>query len=174
MNIRINKLLSDLGLGSRREVEQLVRDGRVTINGLRATLSDVVEQEDTVLLDDEELPVEDIMREYIAEQKMRIAEQLVGNRLGDSYYDDEPAPLKTNKRQRPQQGKGFAKTRPNKAPGRPAKFKKHEEDEGAAKKKDFAKKKKPRTTRDRSSDEGYSYDDGPHRPYHAPHKKKRY
>ena len=78
MNIRINKLLSDVGLGSRREVEQLVLDGRVAINGQRAKLTDQVEEEDIVTLDGDELPVEDIMREYVAEQKMRIAEQLAG------------------------------------------------------------------------------------------------
>ena len=50
MNIRINKLLSDVGLGSRREVEQLVLDGRVAINGQRAKLTDQVEEEDLSLI----------------------------------------------------------------------------------------------------------------------------
>lgn len=90
MNIRINKLLSDVGLGSRREVEQLVLDGRVAINGQRAKLTDQVEEEDIVTLDGDELPVEDIMREYVAEQKMRIAEQLAGMSLSDDFIGEDP------------------------------------------------------------------------------------
>lgn len=89
MDIRINKLLSDMGLGSRREVEQYVNEGRVAINGRKAKLSDHVEEEDFVTLDGEELPVEDIMREYVAEQKIRIAEQLAGYSLDDEFESEK-------------------------------------------------------------------------------------
>ena len=75
MNVRINKLLSDTGLGSRREVEALIEEGRVWINGDRAELSDVVSEDDVVELDGEELPVRDLLRDMAAEQKQRIAEQ---------------------------------------------------------------------------------------------------
>lgn len=131
MNIRINKLLSDVGLGSRREVEQLVLDGRVAINGQRAKLTDQVEEEDIVTLDGDELPVEDIMREYVAEQKMRIAEQLAGMSLSDDFIGEDPYVSSTPKRK--QMGKkvpyvGGGKVA-GKGVGKPSKFKKFEDEE---------------------------------------------
>ena len=42
MSLRINKLLSDAGIGSRREVEKYIVAGRVTLNGERAELTDIV------------------------------------------------------------------------------------------------------------------------------------
>lgn len=86
MNVRINKLLSETGLGSRREVEDLILEGRVWINGERAELSDTVSEGDIVELDGEELPVEDLLRDIAAEQKARIAQQ-GAVRIGREYYD---------------------------------------------------------------------------------------
>ena len=62
MSLRINKLLSDAGIGSRREVEKYIVAGRVTLNGERAELTDIVVEDDIVTLDGEELPVNDILR----------------------------------------------------------------------------------------------------------------
>lgn len=75
MKLRINKLISDAGLGSRREVEDYIRQGRVKINGKRATLSDVVGENDEVLLDDVDLPIRDLIREHIALEKLEAQER---------------------------------------------------------------------------------------------------
>lgn len=75
MKLRINKLLSDAGIGSRRDVEQLIRDGRVIINGREAGLTDVVGADDEVLLDDMDLPVADLIREAEFEQTLRAEEE---------------------------------------------------------------------------------------------------
>lgn len=69
MSVRINKLLSDAGLGSRREVEKYVVEGRVELNGERAELSDIVVEDDIVTLDGEELPVNDILREVLSMER---------------------------------------------------------------------------------------------------------
>ena len=66
MSLRINKLLSDAGIGSRREVEKYIVAGRVTLNGERAELTDIVVEDDIVTLDGEELPVNDILREALS------------------------------------------------------------------------------------------------------------
>lgn len=101
MNIRINKLLSEAGLGSRREVESLVTAGHVQINGRLAQLSDTVEEDDVVLLYGEELPVADLVRDIVAEQRYEQAAQGGRYRVGGLDYfdvDDEPV--------RPRQKKG--------------------------------------------------------------------
>lgn len=73
MQIRINKLISESGLGSRREAEAYVTEGRIYINGKRASLSDKVCEKDTVLLDDVELPVAELIQELSAAEAYRKA-----------------------------------------------------------------------------------------------------
>ncbi len=63
--IRINKFISESGFCSRRDADQLITDGRVTINGEIATLGSRVAEGDKVKIDGEILqfvPME--MREY--------------------------------------------------------------------------------------------------------------
>lgn len=146
MNIRINKLLSDVGLGSRREVEKLVIDGRVTINRRRAILSDVVEESDIVELDGEELPVEEILREYLAEQKTRIAEQLAGMHFNNDFFDEESdysggkvQPFGSAK------GKSGVKNKSSFRGGKPARFRKFDDEE------DFRREKQAHSQKGRGS-----------------------
>lgn len=49
--IRINKFFTEHGITSRRGADRLIEDGRVTINGRRAVLGDVVSPRDRVELD---------------------------------------------------------------------------------------------------------------------------
>lgn len=70
MKLRINKLLSDAGLGSRRDVEEFILEGRVLVNGQRATLSSSVSEEDEVLFDGVDLPTKDLVREHFALEKV--------------------------------------------------------------------------------------------------------
>ena len=136
MNVRINKFLSDTGLGSRREVESLIEEGRVWINGDRAELSDVVSEDDVVELDGEELPVRDLLRDMAAEQKQRIAEQ-ASVRIGREYIDvdeDNDRSYRTRPKntgaKKDRRTDGFAPMgKPKTVGGRPAKFRKDREDE---------------------------------------------
>ncbi|MDO4692910.1 MAG: S4 domain-containing protein [Porphyromonadaceae bacterium] len=75
MKLRINKLISDAGLGSRRDVEEFIKAGRVRINGKRARLGDMVEATDVVLFDEVDLPVKDLMREHASLEKIQARER---------------------------------------------------------------------------------------------------
>ncbi len=56
--IRLQKLLAAAGIGSRRAVEEWIREGRVTIGGRRAQLGDRAGQADDVRLDGRRLRLE--------------------------------------------------------------------------------------------------------------------
>jgi 23S rRNA pseudouridine2604 synthase len=55
--MRINKFISDSGKASRRGADKLIADGRVMINGKRATIGSQVEPGDTVLVNGEQIRV---------------------------------------------------------------------------------------------------------------------
>ncbi|HBC17307.1 MAG TPA: 23S rRNA pseudouridylate synthase B, partial [Alcanivorax sp.] len=48
---KLQKVLARAGLGSRRELEKWIADGRVSVNGAVATLGDRVGSEDTLRVD---------------------------------------------------------------------------------------------------------------------------
>ena len=58
MPVRLNRYLASAGIGSRRAVEQLIRDGRVTINGETARLATAVGDGDRVAVDGREVTAE--------------------------------------------------------------------------------------------------------------------
>ena len=51
MSDKLQKVLANAGLGSRREMEKWIEQGRVSVNGKTATLGDRVEPEDQVRAD---------------------------------------------------------------------------------------------------------------------------
>ena len=52
---RLQKVLASVGLGSRRDMEDFIRAGRITVNGAMATLGMRVEPRDRVFLDGREI-----------------------------------------------------------------------------------------------------------------------
>lgn len=52
MEIRLNKLISDAGICSRREADKFIEEGRVTVNGNRPHPGQKVGKGDVVMLDD--------------------------------------------------------------------------------------------------------------------------
>lgn len=55
---RIQKRLAQAGIGSRRQIEQWIRDGRIKVNGRTATLGDRIGPRDRVRLDGRELALD--------------------------------------------------------------------------------------------------------------------
>ena len=60
MTVRVNKFISDTGFCSRREADALIKDGRVSINGNKPSLSTRVEEGDTVLIDGQTLRIRNV------------------------------------------------------------------------------------------------------------------
>ena len=48
---KLQKALARLGLGSRRQMEDVIREGRVSVNGTVATIGDRVGQGDEIRVD---------------------------------------------------------------------------------------------------------------------------
>lgn len=65
--MRINKLLSNYGICSRREANKLIEENRITVNGRLCKPGQWVEEEDIILIDNEPIPVKD--KVYIALNK---------------------------------------------------------------------------------------------------------
>jgi 23S rRNA pseudouridine2604 synthase len=57
VSVRVNKYISDTGYCSRREADALIKEGRVTVNGSKPSLTTRVEEGDTVLIDGQSLRI---------------------------------------------------------------------------------------------------------------------
>lgn len=57
--MRINKLLSNYGICSRREANRLIEENRIVVNGQLCKPGQWVEEEDIILIDNEPIPVKD-------------------------------------------------------------------------------------------------------------------
>lgn len=57
--MRINKLLSNYGICSRREANRLIEENRIKVNGRLCKQGQWVEEEDIILIDNEPIPVKD-------------------------------------------------------------------------------------------------------------------
>jgi 23S rRNA pseudouridine2604 synthase len=57
VTVRVNKFISDTGFCSRREADALIKEGRVTVNGAKPSLTTRVEEGDSVLVDGQNLRI---------------------------------------------------------------------------------------------------------------------
>ena len=64
-NIRINKFLSQAGFCSRREADQYITDGRVTINGTIAVIGSKINLDDDISVDGERISKKHIKKLYL-------------------------------------------------------------------------------------------------------------
>ena len=64
-NIRINKFLSQAGFCSRRDADQYIVDGRVTINGTIAVIGSKINLDDDISVDGERISKKHIKRLYL-------------------------------------------------------------------------------------------------------------
>ena len=69
MTVRINKFLAEAGVGSRRQNEQAIRAGRVTVNGRQAELGEFIDPNADVIVYDSKKVVAQTKLIYIALNK---------------------------------------------------------------------------------------------------------
>ena len=69
MNERLQKFLAQAGIGSRRQIEEWIRAGRITINGTVAQLGDQASELDTIRLDGRLVRTRAVRRRVLAYNK---------------------------------------------------------------------------------------------------------
>jgi len=65
MSDKLQKLLAHAGMGSRREIETWISDGRVSVNGKRAKLGDRADAADRILVDGKLMSLSDVSGQQI-------------------------------------------------------------------------------------------------------------
>ena len=94
MSERIQKFLSGLGYGSRREVEEWINDGRLVVNGETATVGLKISEADAVKLDGKRLSLK------AGNEPMRVL--LFKKRTGEMVTRDDPEGRRTVFRKLPE------------------------------------------------------------------------
>lgn len=84
--VRINKYLSDAGICSRREADKYISEGKVTINGVIAVMGSKVQTEDTVMLDNKPVNIDEALA-FIAFNKPRGIVCTTDKRIKDNIID---------------------------------------------------------------------------------------
>jgi 23S rRNA pseudouridine2605 synthase len=85
---RLQKVLANAGVGSRRASEELIAAGRVTVDGKRATLGDKVDPSTAVVLVDGQRVVTDTRQVYLAMNKPRGVVSTMDDELGRAAIAD--------------------------------------------------------------------------------------
>ncbi len=101
MAIRLNKLISDAGICSRREADLFIETGRVTVNGKRPSVGQRIQVDDEVLVDGERLNA----RKYIESQERQQKEAQEEWDLYATFQHDEPANEPKNKQEKERFGR---------------------------------------------------------------------
>lgn len=90
MEIRLNKLISDSGLCSRREADRFIESGRVTVNGQQPAPGMKVTDRDTVMLDGMQIEV----KEYAKSEQGRATRGQAGLLIFGEEKQKTSAPRK--------------------------------------------------------------------------------
>lgn len=91
MEVRISRIVSEYYEYSRKDSEDLIREGRVTLNGEVVSIGEKASVEDEVALDGASIPLKGLFRRFTREA----AERETGARFGkhkdeESRYADNP------------------------------------------------------------------------------------
>ncbi len=101
MEVRVSRILSEYYEYTRKESDQYLRDGRVTINGKPAGIGDKVSMEDQVALDGASIPLKGIFRKIQREQANKDTAEKYSSRSRredeEEFADNNPKSNKLRK-----------------------------------------------------------------------------
>ena len=92
MEVRLNKLISDSGLCSRREADKFIEEGRVTVNGSLPQVGQKVTEGDIVMLDDIQVKIGKHTGKQTSSARINIQELELA---GQEKKAKKPKPLST-------------------------------------------------------------------------------
>ncbi len=85
MEVRISRIVSEYHEYTRKEAEELIRQGRVKLNGEIADIGAKAEVTDEVCLDDVAIPLKGLFRKFSREA----AEKQTGEKYGSHNKEDQ-------------------------------------------------------------------------------------
>ena len=91
--MRLQKFMADCGVASRRACEQMIQDGRVTVNGIPAVIGMSVAETDEVLLDGKRLRLQDrrvVLMLYKPRGVVSTSSDEAGRKTVQEYVKDLP------------------------------------------------------------------------------------
>lgn len=101
MEVRVSRILSEYYEYTRRESEQYLREGRVTVNGVPVGIGDKASATDDVALDGASIPLKGIFRKIQREQANKSTAERYSRGNGrdedDEYADNNPKSNKLRK-----------------------------------------------------------------------------
>lgn len=86
--MRLNKFIADAGVCSRRKADEMIKEGRVTVNKQEATLGMEITPEDIVRVDGEKIRVSNVHEYYMLNKPKRVLcsnEDKFGRKLAIDY-----------------------------------------------------------------------------------------
>ncbi|WP_298550640.1 S4 domain-containing protein [uncultured Parabacteroides sp.] len=113
MEVRLNKLISDSGLCSRREADKFIEEGRVTVNGSLPHVGQKVTEADIVMLDDIQVKVGKHTSEHASVARGK-AQELVFGEQKNKTKKEKPQVATTSEKKAASPTTGSKGLRPGK------------------------------------------------------------
>ena len=98
MEVRLNKLISDSGLCSRREADKFIEEGRVTVNGSLPHVGQKVTEADIVMLDDIQVKVGKHTSEHASVARGKAQELVFGEQKNKTKKEKPQAATASEKK----------------------------------------------------------------------------
>lgn len=114
MEVRLNKLISDSGLCSRREADKFIEEGRVTVNGSLPHVGQKVTEADIVMLDDIRIKAGKHASEHASVARGKTQELVFGDQEKKTKKEKPQATAASEKRTTSPSSTGSKGLRPGK------------------------------------------------------------
>ncbi|WP_018357698.1 hypothetical protein [Porphyromonas levii] len=91
MEVRISRIVSEYYEYTRKDAEELLRQGRIKVNDQTAGIGDKASVEDRVTLDDVSIPLKGLFRKFAREAAERQTDEKYGShKKAEENFSDNP------------------------------------------------------------------------------------